>query len=58
MLYFSLFNPHTLVKKRLTVTVLDGELLHHRARTEYIAVHCDVGANDLGENPPGLQPPM
>ena len=44
------------LKKRLTV--LDGELRHHHARPEHIAVHCDVVAEDLGENPPGLQPPI
>ena len=44
------------LRKRLTI--LDGELRHHRARPEHIAVHCDVVAEDLGENPPGLQPPI
>ncbi len=44
------------LKKRLTV--FDGELRHHRACPEHIAVNCDVMAKDLGENPPGLQPPI
>jgi hypothetical protein len=44
------------LKKRLTV--LDGQLRHHCARPEHIAVHCDVMVEDLGENPPGLQPPI
>ncbi len=38
------------LKKRLTM--LNGELRHHRTRPEHIAVHCDVAAEDLGENPP------
>ena len=40
------------------LTVLDGELRHHRARPEYITKHCYVTAEDLGKNPPGLQPPI
>ncbi len=44
------------LKKRLPI--LDGELRHHRARPEHIVVHRDVVAEDLGENPPGLQPPI
>ena len=40
------------------LTVLDGELRHHRARPEYITMHCYVMAEDLGKNPPGLQPPI
>ena len=44
------------LKKRLAV--IDGELRHHRARPEHIAVHCDVVAENLGENPLGLQPPI
>ncbi len=44
------------LEKRLTV--LDGELRNHRARPEHIAVHRDVVAEDLGENPPGLQLPI
>ena len=42
------------LKQRLTV--LDGELRHHRARPDHIAVHRDVVAEDLGEDPPVLQP--
>jgi hypothetical protein len=44
------------LEKRLAV--LDGELRNHRACPKHIAVHCDAVAEDLGENPPGLQPPV
>ena len=44
------------LEKRLAV--LDGELRHHRARPEHIAMHCDAVAEDLGEDPPVLQPPI
>ena len=37
------------LEKRLPV--LDGELRHHRARPEHIAVPSDVVAEDLGEDP-------
>ncbi len=40
------------LEKRLPV--LDGELRHHRARPEHIAVPSDVVAEDLGEDPPTL----
>ncbi len=40
------------------LTVLDGELRHHRTRPEHITMHCDVVAEDLGEDPPVLQPPI
>ena len=36
----------------------DGELRHHRARPEHIAVRHYVVAVDLGEDPPVLQPPI
>ena len=39
-------------------TVLEGELRNHRARPEHIAMHRDVVAEDLGEDPPVLQPPI
>ena len=46
-------------EKRLTVRYGYGELHHHRTRPEHIAMHCDVIAEDLGENPPpGLWPPV
>jgi hypothetical protein len=54
MNYFNLLSLRIPPQKRLTV--LDDQLRHHRARPEHIAVHCDVMAEDLGENPPGLQP--
>ena len=38
------------LKQRLTI--LDGELCHHGARPENIAVPHDVVVVDLGENPP------
>ncbi len=38
------------------LTVIDGELRHHSIRTEHIAMLCDVVAEDLGEDPPVLQP--
>ena len=44
------------LEKRLAV--LDGELCHHRARPEHIAMYHDVVAEDLGEDPPVLQPPV
>jgi len=46
------------LEKRLAV--LDGELRHHRhrARPEHIAMHRDVVAEDLGEDPPVLQLPV
>jgi hypothetical protein len=44
------------LKKQLAV--LDGELRNHRARPEHIAMHRDAVAEDLGENPSGLQPPV
>jgi hypothetical protein len=34
------------------LTILDGELHHHRARPENIAVPHDVVAVDLEEDPP------
>ena len=40
------------------LTVLDSELRHHRTRPEHIAVHRDVVAEELGEDPPVLQPPI
>jgi len=41
------------------LTVLDGELRHHRAHPEHIAVvRRDVVAEDLGEDPPVLRPPV
>jgi hypothetical protein len=43
-------------KKRLPV--LDGELRHHRARPEHIALQRDVVAKDLVKNPPNLQLPI
>ncbi len=36
----------------------DGELRHHRARPEQIAVQHYVVVVDLGEDPPVLQPPI
>ena len=36
------------------LTILDGELCHHRTRPENIAVPHDVVAVDLGEDPPIL----
>ena len=36
----------------------DGELRHHRARPEHIAVRHYVVAVDLGEDPPVLQLPL
>ena len=46
------------LKKLLITTVLDSELRQrqHRARPNHIAVHCDVVAEDLGDDPPVLQP--
>jgi hypothetical protein len=55
-LFYCLLICVFLLEKRLTV--LDGELRHHRACPEHIAVHCDVVAEDLGENPLGLQLPI
>ncbi len=52
MYYFILLILVFHLEKRLTA--LYGELRHHRASPEHIAVHCDVVAEDLGENPPGL----
>ena len=34
------------------LTILDGELRHHRTRPENIAMPHDVVAVDLGEDPP------
>ena len=44
------------LEKRLTI--LGGELRHHRARPEHIAVRHYVVAVDLGEDPPVLQLPI
>ena len=44
------------LKKRLAI--FDGELCHHHARLEHIAMLCDVVAENLGDNPPGLQLPI
>ncbi len=44
------------LEKRLAI--LDGELCNHRAHPEHIAVHRDAVAEDLGENPSGLHPPV
>ncbi len=44
------------LKKQLTI--LDGELHHHQARSEHIAMKWDVAAEDLGEDPPVLQLPV
>ncbi len=43
-------------KQRLTVFY--GELRRHHERPEHIVVHHDVVAEDLGEDPPVLQPPI
>jgi len=40
------------------LTIFDGELRHHRTRPEHIAVRHDVVAEDLGEDPPVLRPPI
>jgi hypothetical protein len=45
------------LKQRLPV-LDDGELRHHRTRPEHVAVHHDVVAEDLGEDPPVLQLPI
>ena len=40
------------------LTVLDGGLHHYRTCPENITVHHDVVVEDLGKDPPVLQPPI
>ena len=40
------------------LTIVDGELCNGRAGAKNFPVAPDVVPKDLGENPPGLQPPI
>ena len=59
-------NYHLLLKvvvvvvslKEALAAVRDGDLSHHRTRPKRGPMKGDAVAEDLGEDPPGLQPPV
>ena len=56
MNYFSAISPR--IRPRTAAHRSRRELRHHRTRPEHTAVRHDVVAEDLGEDPPVLQPPI